>query len=241
MKKVAFIGCSYSSYTQFGQQENSWTWLLAQRFPQHIYRNYALGGRGPDYFRWALLDAKIWGADVVFVNSTHRGRISFLVYEGLNLNEDTAWKQEHISDNYSTMIFLSPYVWIGTGSANHMCIADHSSAFKKFTQQAVEYMSTSQMLEQQQIEWYKQVPHLYNFDDIFLLNFDKSGRDFSSTHSKSVWEILMRVSGANSNHHQDLYTAGICLATDDDHWTPYGNKIVLDQYVLTPEVISALS
>lgn len=241
MKKVAFIGCSYSAYEQTGQQKNSWTWLLAQRFPQHNYRNYALGGRGPDYFRWALLDAKIWGADVVFVNSTHSGRISFLVFEGQSLNENNTWKQEHISDNYSTMIFLTPYVWIATGSANQMSITDNSSAFKNFIQHAVEYMSTSQMLEQQQIEWYSQVPHLYNFDNIFLLNFDKKCRDFSSTHRKSVWETLMRVSGANSTRPQDLYPAGICLSPTDDHWTPEGNKIVLEQYVLTPEVISALS
>ena len=67
MLKVAFIGDSFSAYDQAGQQENSWTYLLSEKFPQHQYYNYAYGGRGYDYYQLCLLDAKIRNIDVIII------------------------------------------------------------------------------------------------------------------------------------------------------------------------------
>jgi hypothetical protein len=44
--KIAFIGDSFSAYSQDGQEKNHWSYLLSQHFPQHQYINYSLGGRG---------------------------------------------------------------------------------------------------------------------------------------------------------------------------------------------------
>jgi len=239
MKKVAFIGCSYSDYRQLGQQENSWTWNLAQRFPQNIYRNYARGGRGPDFFRWALVDAKKWGADVVFVNTTHSGRISFIVSQ-THATECESWQQENVTDNYILMEFVAPHIWVSGGRGNVMCTNDVYT--KKFAEQAVLFMSTSGHREQQDQDWYRQVTYLYNFPNIFLLNFDKRLVDYGNgNHGKPAWQLLMQAAGCTTLDNVALYKSGLCLSPTDDHWTRLGNKIILENYILTPEVISALS
>ena len=77
--KIAFIGDSFSAYHQTGQQKNSWTYQLSQQFPQHEYLNYACGGRGYDYYQWALLDAKLYhDVDVIFINRTFSHRVGKL-------------------------------------------------------------------------------------------------------------------------------------------------------------------
>lgn len=239
MKKVAFIGCSYSDYRQAGQQENSWTWNLAQRFPQNTYRNYARGGRGPDFFHWALVDAKKWRADVVFVNATHPGRISFIVSQ-THENERETWQQENVTDNYSLMEFVSPHIWIAGGKANVMFANDDYT--KKFAEQAALIMPTSSHRERQDQDWYRQVTYLYNFPNIFLLNFDKRLIDYGNgSHGKSAWHLLMQVAERTNLDNVALYKSGLVLAPTDDHWTQLGNKIILENYILTPEVISALS
>jgi len=73
--KIAFIGDSYMAYDQYEQEENSWTWLLSQHFRQHKYYNYSLGGRGYDYYRLALLDAKINDVDVIITSDTFNHRV----------------------------------------------------------------------------------------------------------------------------------------------------------------------
>ena len=55
--KIAFIGDSFSAYSQDGQEKNHWSYLLSQHFPKHQYINYSTGGRGYDYYRLAMLDA----------------------------------------------------------------------------------------------------------------------------------------------------------------------------------------
>jgi len=112
--KIAFIGDSYSAYAQDGQFENHWSYKLAQQFPQHQYYNYALGGRGADYHRWCLLDAKKRGVDVVFINRSFNHRVA-------QLCSDNKFKfiEEVVDDNYSTLIIDSDsHIWYSIHSGN---------------------------------------------------------------------------------------------------------------------------
>jgi len=45
----------------------------------------------------------------------------------------------------------------------------------------------------------------------------------------------------NAYNMETLYNAGIILGLDDDHWTFKGNQWVLDNFVLTKEVIDILN
>ena len=101
--KIAIIGDSYSAYHQPGQQKNSWTYLLSQYFPQHQYINYSLGGRGYDYYRLAMLDAKMKDVDVVLTNETFNHRILSV------FGDDLFDLQEEVSDNYKTLGLSDTY------------------------------------------------------------------------------------------------------------------------------------
>ena len=96
MLKVAFIGDSYASYVQKGQGKNSWTYLLAKHFPQHQYYNYAIGGRGYDFYQICLLDAKIRNIDVILINKTFSHRVS-----ELHGDDPHSFTATAIDDNYA--------------------------------------------------------------------------------------------------------------------------------------------
>ena len=36
--KIAFIGDSFSAYRQEGQFENHWSWKLAQKYPNYLFK-----------------------------------------------------------------------------------------------------------------------------------------------------------------------------------------------------------
>ena len=58
--KIAIIGCSYSDFNQLSTfniiGKDCWAFQMAVRYPQHTFRNYAKGGTGADYHRWAYYE-----------------------------------------------------------------------------------------------------------------------------------------------------------------------------------------
>lgn len=210
-KKIAFIGCSFSSFTTENVGKHSWTYLLSKRFPQHQYRNYSSGGKGPDYFRICLTDAKLWNADAVFLTTTYDGRFSsFTGDDGYKFNETK------VSENYS---YLKHDVFWTSASR---------PTGDSFSKQYKENIATSITGKQYNDSWYKISPSLYNFERFWLLDFRKTEPFFYNHSNTNVWNILKRYDD-------------VAISSTDDHWNLKGNEIVLNQYILSKNVKTYLT
>ena len=242
-KKIAFIGCSYSSYDDGVENlGDSWTYQLYQKFPQHSYRNYARGGRGPDYFSWAILDAKLWGADIIFVSSSHAARGAILI-DGISpYTTKLEWEANLISENYYDMNLQTPHIWCSAASKS-IQKTESNKDIEQLAKLLTDYSLASDQKLSYETTWYQQLPRLYNFEHIFVLNFTKwvSYGQISNIQTMSVWEMLGEFSNCGPYHNDCLAAAGICISEDNDHWTYYGHNLVLNHYVLTKEVLDALT
>ena len=241
-KKIAFIGCSYSAYEIDGSYKDHWSYLLSLIFPQHTYRNYAKGGQGPDYFRWAILDAKIWGADAIFVSTTFDGRHAVMI-DSANPNprNEFAFEEKEISSNYSSMIFPPEnVVWVSGGRIGNPYDCKHVMGFAR------EYLRTVPVSDTQaayNFSWFSNIDKLYNFDKVWTLDFAKHPPHHYKHQSENVWETLIQLCNTNVHKtaHQTLFEAGICMSTVDDHWTKLGHTLVLNSYVLNEDVKNYLT
>lgn len=240
-KKIAFIGCSYSAYEVDGSYKDHWSYQLSQKYSQHTYRNYAKGGQGPDYFRWAILDAKIWGADAIFVSTTFVGRHAIMI-DSANPNPRNkfAFEGKEISFNYSSMIFPPEnVVWTSGGRIANPYDCKHVMGFAR------EYLRTIPTAEVQQaynFEWFANIDKLYNFEKVWTLDFAKNPPHYYKHQSKSVWKMLKEIYNiSNKNTNKDLAIVGVCISEDDDHWTRLGHTLVLNDYILNDDVKNYLT
>lgn len=233
MKKIAFIGCSYTAYHHDNIYENSWTYQLYRKFPQHTYYNYALGGHGPAYFRWCILDAKARNVDAVFLTTTHAGRDSYLL-DSTHTDNQFKFIEHKITENYITpRLHNNNYDWISATRVKNNTTSRVNS--KDFFKQYAMNVSMSDMLESYNIEWYRNSIQLYNFEKIWLLDFRHMSPAFFYHHpNKTVWDVLKDICFEKDDN--NLYKHDICISEHDDHWTHYGNSLVLDHYVLTENV-----
>ena len=118
--KIAFIGDSFSAYSQDGQEKNHWSYLLAEHFPQHTYYNYSLGGRGYDHYRVAMLDAKMKNVDVVLTNETFNQRILSTI-----TGDELFTLETEASSNYKTFVLCNTY-WYSIHSDELMYSGDET-------------------------------------------------------------------------------------------------------------------
>ena len=227
MKKVASIGDSVTSYSQTGQNTNHWSYLLAEKYPQHTYRNYGLGGRGPDYFQWALLDAKIWGASVVFLGNTYSSRSSLLIdspgHEELS-NFD--WHSSDTPmDNYKYLLPGFSHIWASRGTPNLSVqgYKDPTQVPKSLQNFTNEYNVMSAMSSTRDIYeqlWYENAEKLYDFEYFHFLDFNK---------------IRKLIDGPGYPHNIQYH-----ISDKDSHWNKEGNIVVFEKYIFTEKVRSSL-
>jgi hypothetical protein len=166
--KIAFIGDSYMAYDQYHQQESSWTWLLSEHFPQHEYYNYSLGGRGYDYYRLALLDAKINDVDIVITNSTFNHRVMIQAGDGGGI-----FIEEPTSNPYYKLKYHHYHFWkSGQMEAKsdglkltHIpsSIVDQIGTALEVKQTSEDYLTYNQL-------WFDNMDKLYNFKHIIKLS-----------------------------------------------------------------------
>lgn len=166
--KIAFIGDSYMAYDQYHQEENSWTWLLSQHFPQHTYYNYSLGGRGYDYYRLALLDAKINDVDIVITNSTFNHRVMMQAGDG-----DGTFVEESTSNPYYKLKYHHHHFWKSGQNRPFTdgklldnipsSIVDQISTALETKQTSEDYLTYNQL-------WFDNIDKLYNFKHIIKLS-----------------------------------------------------------------------
>ena len=226
MSLIAIVGCSYSAYDQAGGYKNSWSYRLSELYPQLSFLNYARGGRGPDYFRYALLDAKTRGVDCVFLSATYDGRVGYLVDSEHSTN-NFEFIIETVSDNYDVIgLHRDNEIWISSSRAQSNW-KNHDLA-----KQLVQHSADSIGIHYNRI-WYEHASVLYNFDRMFLLEFNM-WKD-----NDTVWDMLVKLTDAKDKSY--LHEKGVCVSEHDDHWTPYGHQLVLDNYILNDDVKNYLT
>lgn len=264
MKKVAFIGCSHFSCFQCKELlgTDSWTWQLAQKFPQNQYRNYSEGGRGLEYFEWCLHDAKKWGADVVFLNRTYAGRWAFLLdpknedqFDSKDTFKDLfQFNVSKHTDNWEEANYPQPYLW-GTGSSVNLSSAIHNDKQRKELLHLANvlyinyYSSYARMIWED--TWYSNILDNNSFSNLFLLHWcpEQNKYDSGSIPRSSittnigyttVMDFLKAYSGVDKD--EMLVDKGIIRSKDDNHLTLLGNKVLLEEYILSQsEVIKSLT
>ena len=257
MAKVAFIGDSFSAYNQKGQFENHWSWKLAQKFSQHEYFNYALGGRGNYYYQWCLLDAKLREADILFVSRTYNHRIGLLVNDC-----EFEFKETIVSDNYMSLELMHDrHVWY---SPQNNTWDNDGPIFKPRLQKWAKQRNLSldqakkigSVLEEQSAsitsqlyndKWFENITKLYNFKHIIpleLMNIVSKlviGERVNSGIKKNAFQLLAEAHGIRDCENDiEMNKAGLILSEDDSHLSPKGNDWVLENYILTPDTVNIL-
>ena len=258
--KVAFVGCSHFAATeQPSQGLNNWTFRLAERFSQHTYRNYSMGGRGIEYYQYCLLDAKRWGADTVFINRTYPGRWSLLAQmtENPEITPDFEFTEREplraYRVDYREMLLSSEYMW---GTVNNLSTmpkgpvgGEWDTSYRtlaQIKQWSQAYIGGGRDRIMWEREWYKNVVNLYNFRNIFLIDWadthyikpkESPERDEFITSNVNPQNVVawfcerFRATGETVGD-RPLYSLGITTAEDDNHLTPFANNYLLDNYIL---------
>lgn len=229
-KKIAFIGCSHlATHDQPTQQKNNWTYQLYQKYPHHQYRSYALGGQGIEQFQWHLLDAKKWGADIVFMNRTYLGRWAMLTQAEGNLCGEFEYvsNEKFEEDNWSEMLAMYECYW-GTikddirykraaPPAPQQIYYDDSDARilcdKLNTHQPYWRLhSGSQTRLKWELEWYSNIERLYNFDNLFLLDWAAGShqvpKEYADKHNYKLGpDPYEEIEDGKTIEHYSIYTS----------------------------------
>lgn len=249
--KIAFIGDSFSAYEQEGQFKQHWTYLLAQQFPQHTYYNYSLGGRGYDYYRLAIVDAKIKDVDVVLTNRTFNHR-TFLHYGD---KEEMFEVLTNVDDNYTTLAYDCHY-WYSLHSNKAICNATPPAPahVEKNMLNSLSEVSMSTAYQTYNANWYDNVDRLYNFKHIVKLELLDNP---NNEQIDNAYLQLMKAFNVDQQVQRDKFVNGrddandelrkklllendLIISEEDDHWSPKANKWVLDNYIM-PKVVDILS
>ena len=133
----------------------------------------------------------------------------------------------------------TPHIWCSATSKSIQKTKSNKD-IERLAELLLDYSLASDQKLSYEKAWYQQLPKLYNFEHIFVLNFTKwvSYGQISNIQKMSVWEMLGEVSNCGPRH---LAATGICISEDNDHWTYHGHNLVLNHYVLTKEVLDALT
>lgn len=251
--KIAFIGDSFSAYSQDGQEKNHWSYLLAEHFPQHTYYNYSLGGRGYDHYRVAMLDAKMKNVDVVLTNETFNQRILSTI-----TGDELFTLETEASSNYKTFVLCNTY-WYSIHSDELMYFGDETDKVPKSIENALletlRNTAASSRYYLYNTEWWNNVDTLYNFKHIVKLNLLKNPNEAIKNDVTNAYSRLLLAHGVEQiiqeahfkgesfteTQQRQLYLDNdLIISMDDDHWSPKANKWVFDNYIL-PKVVDILS
>lgn len=259
-KKIAFIGCShFSALEQPSQGTNNWTYLFHKKYPNHICRNYSQGGKGIEYFQWALLDAKRWGADIVFMLRTYPGRWATFA-ETSNEGQSFKFRVTNEEHNWKELAPGFEIMWGSANSGPNHCVGAEEGEAVNYNDNIIAKLETSVRAIPEyfftgiagakarltwEIQWYSEVESMYNFENIFLVEWGDThqlhGRDYkcTTTYSDNVMDHLVTKFNVPTNTPNPaiaLYEAGLVVAVDDHHLSLKGN-IALLEYITSPDIV----
>lgn len=252
--RIAIIGCSQSdqSYSRYDEENITvWPGLLAEKFPQHTYRDYAACGKGKDFFELCLLDAKMWGADTVILQTSFLGRHCLMFDDFINtITRKEVFKFNEVKSSqypdYSRMEFPVPHITSSSGSSGvHGCDTENvNKAFKVNTEQFSillrSLISTSNANHTYQDAWYRNVSELYNFKHVFVMDFTNGGNDPSENYSNISDISMQQFMRKKTNKTLDSEAREIVCIQNDGHYNQLGHSYVLE-YLLTDKVTNVLT
>lgn len=255
-KKIAFIGCShFAGLEQPTQGKDNWTYQLSLLFPQHEYRNYSKGGQGIQGYQLALLDAKIWGADIIFMNRTYMGRWQ------LELDISNHKFEYHVShkigDNWTEYLANFTHIWGSVNSGPNYHLGPNDGGYNQESNDIQKYFNDNQGFWRVQhnnnpwrldweLKWYGNVEKLYNFENFFLIDWTRASHQVPNeegceipTMSSTTWDIDVETHFTKGK--SSYKTLGITVSEEDQHLNPHGNLRLLNEYILTnPKVKKSL-
>lgn len=255
-KKIAFIGCSHFSAFNWDGHDGatSWTRQLAEKYPQHEYRNYSEGGRGLEYFEWCLFHVKDWEPDIVFLNRTYRGRWGILGAFDEHAGDKLEWEVTSYYDNWNEYALNAPYIW---GTAHGVNVLGHCETplvereLKQAGDILVNHCYSSDIRDAWETKWYSMATKIYNFPNLFLLHWspeysfvDENGLPkYTLTCNIGDCTVVdFLIAHAGVEHEHELYNAGYTLGPEDNHLTKLGHQILLEEFILSQDdVIKALT
>lgn len=269
--KIAIIGCSYSDFNHPGLRniigKDCWSFQMSERYPQHTFRNYAKGGTGADYQRWAYYECYDW-ADVILIQNTHPYRRTFLYSEHIiEAMEDAdlypfadsmIWEQTTVSHNYSYALIKDTIVMcvnpgmISEPPEGHILGRRYKDTLDKMQ----ELITANPQLVQTDIQWYK---HISKDPKTWVLDFCKNWEPGLYEHQPfNVWKMLID-KALDANVKKELldkfddgdfsdmkkttnllYKNGYATSPEDDHWPRMGHSAVLLDYVLNDRLKECL-
>ena len=235
--KIAFIGDSYQAYEQDATFKNSWTYQLALLYPQHQFSNYAYGGRGYDYYQWALLDAKRKGIDVVFVNRTFNHRVAIM-----SVDEKFGFIIKQILNGNYTLLHPPAHYWISAHqsgiNSEHNMNMEVPPSVKMAIYTTLKTIMTSSQKHDYNDKWFDTVHELYNFKHIIPLELLRLDQPYINATDKLCQAHGVEIMNIEKG---TMYDAGLTVSPDDDHWSLKAHTWVLNNYILTQETIDILS
>ena len=272
-KKIAIIGDSHFS-VEPGFRENhlypsNWSYQMSERFPQHEYYNFARGGQSIEYFQRALIEAKRLGCDNVFLVKTHIGRM-FVDWEPMEERPDPRYEWIDALDietaggmetNYNVMYPYFQGFWMVPGNPEYWGSTSNINEENKvnansFAKAYQTYIAPSESRKQWELYWYNSAPDVYNFENVFLVNWKFSKKsnhsdkeiytNLQTTVQDALFEHLKPEHRSSNTHIENwkkcMYDSGLCLSEDDDHLTIKGHRIVLEDVILSdPTVLKMLN
>lgn len=261
--KIAFIGCShFSAHDVPGQEKNNWTYQLYKKYPQHQYRNYSKGGQGIDQYQWHLLDAKIWGADIVFVNRTYMGRWAISLQSNHSPSE-FEYRALYTEDNWEEVAPDWDIIWGSVNSGPFMCWGTKTHQASVEAQDIEKYFQSNLTFWRVQynnhrtrlnyeLKWYGNLQKLYNFDNLFLMDWNACSHEKlpERTLSSTTWDIPVEQYFVEKyiKENPDTEVTRVeqipnwCVSEEDTHFSPRSNLLLLNEYILAnPKVKKALN
>ena len=236
--KIAFIGDSFQAYEQTATFKNSWTYQLALLYPHHQFLNYACGGRGYDYYQWALLDAKQKGIDVVFVNRTFNHRVAIIIDD-----EKFGFTSKQILNGNYTLLTAPGHYWVTAHQPGIHCEHKHvkmevPSSVRMAMYTTLKAISISAQKHDYNNKWFDTVHELYNFKHIIPLELLRLDQPYINATDKVCQAHGIDIMNIEKG---TMYDAGLTVSRDDDHWSLKAHTWVLNNYILTQETIDILS
>ena len=256
-KKIAFIGCSHlSAHEVKCQGKNNWTYQLYKKYPHHQYRNYSGGGKGIEHFQLALIDAKKWGADVVFLNRTYCGR--WLMMAELSPIDPIgfSFKVTNNEEHWEELQLDSQALWGNVRQLTANVAEDKMHPWLRKLYKTIDilfkqHMAATETRRQYEWEWYSTVTQLYNFEHTFLIDWTASSHTKTPAESNEdhlvssnvndlavvEWFCKRYNSTGESIGSNPLWKCGVTLSADDNHLTFTGNYDLLENYILANETV----
>lgn len=255
-KRIAILGCSHSSYEQVMNTPGNkdWVHMLADLYPDVHFDNYANLGRGALYYdfvlKYIITNYPKDYYDAVIIQFTVENRW-LIGLEQINTrqNETDGFKVTYKpSENYTTYAMSHPHVVTTTPSIliyeenNRYICPTEKTKYENFRESMRTYYGkTDTMVMFYERMFVSTLETLYKdkFKNIFYWDFMNGyspidNPEFHNVNRSNISTGKPYVLWATEKF-GDVYTV-MELLDDTFHCSPEGNRVLLNEYLLSTEI-----